>query len=54
MFNIQLWIAWLRGAYDTYGYLIVLLGTLGENTAFLGAILPGGTLALLGAFSACL
>jgi membrane protein DedA with SNARE-associated domain len=52
MFNIQSWITWLKGAYDTYGYLIVFFGAMGENTAFLGAILPGGTLALLGAFYA--
>jgi membrane protein DedA with SNARE-associated domain len=52
MFDIQTWITWLKGAYDTYGYLIVFFGAMGENTAFLGAILPGGTLALLGAFYA--
>jgi membrane protein DedA with SNARE-associated domain len=42
----------LRGLYDQYGYLIVFLGALGENTALLGLVLPGGTLALLGAFYA--
>src|SRR6185437_5417329 len=42
----------LRDLYDQYGYLIVFLGALGENTALLGLILPGGTLALLGAFYA--
>lgn len=42
----------LRDLYDQYGYLIVFLGTLGENTALLGLVLPGGTLALLGAFYA--
>jgi len=42
----------LRDLYDQYGYLIVFLGTLGENTALLGLALPGGTLALLGAFYA--
>jgi membrane-associated protein len=42
----------LRGLYDEYGYLIVFLGALGENTALLGLVLPGGTLALLGAFYA--
>ena len=39
----------LRGLYDQYGYLIVFLGALGENTAVLGLVMPGGTLALLGA-----
>jgi membrane protein DedA with SNARE-associated domain len=45
-------IDWLGSLYDQYGYLIVFLGALGENTAFVGLILPGGTLALLGAFYA--
>src|SRR5205809_142952 len=35
--------------YDQYGYLVVFLGTLGENTAVLGFLLPGNSLALLGA-----
>ena len=39
----------LRAAYDTWGYPIVLLGALLENTALLGLILPGGSLVLLGA-----
>jgi membrane protein DedA with SNARE-associated domain len=42
----------LGGLYSQFGYLIVFLGALGENTAVLGLILPGGTLALLGAFYA--
>jgi membrane-associated protein len=42
----------LRDLYDQYGYLIVFLGALGENTAVLGLVMPGGTLALLGAFYA--
>lgn len=42
----------LRDLYDQYGYLIVFLGALGENTALVGLALPGGTLALLGAFYA--
>jgi membrane protein DedA with SNARE-associated domain len=42
----------LRDLYDQFGYLIVFLGALGENTALLGLALPGGTLALLGAFYA--
>jgi membrane-associated protein len=45
-------IEWLGGLYSQYGYLIVFLGSLGENTALVGLILPGGTLALLGAFYA--
>src|SRR2546423_5274719 len=39
----------LRAAYDTWGYPIVLLGALVENTALLGLVLPGGSLVLLGA-----
>ncbi|HEU5348905.1 MAG TPA: DedA family protein [Ktedonobacterales bacterium] len=42
----------LHDLYDQYGYLIVFLGALGENTALLGLVMPGGTLALLGAFYA--
>lgn len=38
--------------YQHYGYLSVFLGTLGENTAFLGLFLPGNSLALLGALYA--
>jgi membrane protein DedA with SNARE-associated domain len=45
-------IEWLGSLYSQYGYLIVFLGALGENTALVGLILPGGTLALLGAFYA--
>jgi membrane protein DedA with SNARE-associated domain len=43
------WIKLLGELYDQYGYLIVFLGTLGENTAVLGLLLPGNSLALLGA-----
>jgi signal transduction histidine kinase len=46
------WIHALGTFYGQYGYLLVLLGALLENTALLGLILPGGTLALLGAFYA--
>lgn len=46
------WVELLGQFYDQYGYLIVFLGALGENTALLGLVLPGGTLALLGAFYA--
>ena len=45
-------IEWLGALYSQYGYLIVFLGALGENTALVGLILPAGTLALLGAFYA--
>src|SRR5439155_10656991 len=43
------WIELLGEFYNQYGYLTVFLGTLGENTAFLGLLLPGNSLALLGA-----
>ncbi|HEX6543979.1 MAG TPA: DedA family protein [Ktedonobacterales bacterium] len=49
---IQTLINLLRDLYQQYGYLIVFLGALGENTAVLGLVMPGGTLALLGAFYA--
>ena len=39
----------LRAAYETWGYPLVLIGALLENTALLGLILPGGSLVLLGA-----
>jgi membrane protein DedA with SNARE-associated domain len=39
----------LRAAYGTWGYPLVLLGALLENTALLGLVLPGGSLVLLGA-----
>lgn len=45
----QQWIELLTGFYNQYGYLTVFLGTLSENTAFLGLLLPGNSLALLGA-----
>ena len=49
---IRAWIEALGMFYDQYGYLVVFLGTLGENTALLGLALPGNSLALLGAFYA--
>ena len=52
MFNIDSWLDALEGLYEQWGYLIVFLGSLFENTALLGLVLPGGTLALLGAFYA--
>jgi membrane protein DedA with SNARE-associated domain len=39
----------LRHAYETWGYPIVFLGAMLENTILLGLILPGGTLVMLGA-----
>lgn len=39
----------LRDAYGTWGYPIVFLGALLENTVLLGLVLPGGTLVMLGA-----
>jgi membrane protein DedA with SNARE-associated domain len=49
MLTLREWIDFLSGFYDQYGYTLVFLGSLGENTAALGLVLPGGTLALLGA-----
>ena len=45
-------ISLLENFYDHYGYLIVFLSTFAENTAVLGLVLPGNSLALLGAFYA--
>jgi membrane protein DedA with SNARE-associated domain len=39
----------LREAYEMWGYPIVFLGAMLENTILLGLILPGGTLVMLGA-----
>jgi membrane protein DedA with SNARE-associated domain len=39
----------LRLAYHDWGYLIILLSALLENTALLGFVLPGGSMLLLGA-----
>src|SRR5438874_2531569 len=46
------WIRLLGNFYNQYGYLIVFLSTVGENTALLGLVMPGNSLALLGAFYA--
>src|SRR5437763_14019594 len=48
-FSLHEWIELLGQFYNTYGYLAVFLGALGENTALLGLFLPGNSLALLGA-----
>ena len=47
--EFQDWLKIIGEFYDRYGYLTVFLGSLGENTAFLGLLLPGNLLALLGA-----
>lgn len=39
----------MESAYATWGYPIVLLGAMLENTILLGLLLPGGTLVVLGA-----
>ena len=49
---IHEWIVALGTFYDQFGYPIVFAGTLFENTALLGLVLPGNSLALLGAFYA--
>jgi membrane protein DedA with SNARE-associated domain len=51
-FSLDEWLELLGRFYHDYGYLTVFLGTLGENTAFLGLFLPGNALALVGALSA--
>jgi membrane protein DedA with SNARE-associated domain len=43
------WIELLGEFYKQFGYVAVFLGSLGENTALLGFLLPGNSLALLGA-----
>src|SRR5260370_41763490 len=52
MLDIDQWIELLGALYDRWGYLIVFLGSLVENTALLGLFLRGASLALLGAFYA--
>jgi membrane protein DedA with SNARE-associated domain len=47
--SLDEWLKLSGEFYDQYGYLAVLLGTLGENTALLGLLLPGNSLVLLGA-----
>ena len=48
-FSLNEWIKFLGEFYHHYGYVTAFLGTLGENTALLGLLLPGNSLALLGA-----
>ncbi|WP_052887510.1 DedA family protein [Thermogemmatispora carboxidivorans] len=45
-------LARLEQFYEQYGYAAALLGAFTENTALLGLLLPGGSLALLAAFLA--
>ncbi|HEY7833961.1 MAG TPA: DedA family protein [Ktedonobacterales bacterium] len=52
MLDLSGWLDALRQVYDQAGYPLVFLGTLGENTALLGLLLPGSTLAVLGGFYA--
>ena len=47
--SLHEWLKLLGEFYEQYGYLAVLLGTLGENTALLGFLLPGNSLVLLAA-----
>lgn len=49
---VQEWLLSLHSLYDQYGYLIVFISALMENTALLGLVLPGGSFVLLGAFYA--
>lgn len=50
--DIQALLDGLRDAYATWGYPIVFLGAMLENTVLLGFVLPGGTLVMLGAIYA--
>lgn len=52
MGQMDAWVQALGDLYGHVGYALVLLGALGENTAFFGLVLPGGTMTLLGAFYA--
>jgi membrane protein DedA with SNARE-associated domain len=45
---IQDVLAFVEGAYEQYGYLIVFGASLAENTALLSILLPGGTMVMLG------
>jgi membrane-associated protein len=42
----------VRDLFDSYGYWVVFLGTLFENTLFLGTIIPGVLILLLAGISA--
>lgn len=47
--DLQTMLDAVRAAYLDWGYALVLLGALLENTVLLGLVLPGGTIVLLGA-----
>jgi membrane protein DedA with SNARE-associated domain len=49
MLDTQALIDAMESAYATWGYPIVFLGAMLENTILLGLLLPGGTLVVLGA-----
>lgn len=51
-FSLHDWLLLLRELYNTYGYSIVFLSALLENTIVTGIFLPGNSLVLLGAFYA--
>ena len=42
----------VRSLYDSYGYWVIFLGTLCENTLFLGLVIPGVLVILLAGLSA--
>ena len=42
----------VRDLFDSYGYWVVFLGTLSENTLFVGALIPGVLVLLLAGISA--
>src|SRR5437588_2973354 len=52
MLDTQALIDIMQDAYATWGYPIVFLGAMLENTILLGLVLPGGTLVVLGAVDA--
>lgn len=43
-------IDWIRPRFVPWGYLIVFAGTFLENAAFVGAVIPGDIILLLGGF----
>lgn len=45
-------LAILSRFFGTYGYLVIFVGTFAENTLFVGLVVPGDVVVLLGAFFA--
>jgi membrane-associated protein len=43
---------WIRDLFDSYGYWVVFLGTLFENTLLVGLVIPGAIVVLLAGISA--